>query len=247
MNANANENENILPKIKTPSMFYIIAAIIIFLIIMMFLVLFDVNLSFSKPSNSKQEMVGEIFIVLFFSLLVFGLCVLFLPNMKEFKQLFEQINNVTYVILYTIFAILFYTMVPSSTLDNYSYIINPIMLILGGLAFYKSSSDSYIEKFNINYERIKMIILLFCLITLSITFYNINPGGAAEKYFGYSLLLTIIISVFAFLYIIILLTLPEQEGRQTQNLLSNFSSFGVYGSIGFILFLTRARLNSLER
>lgn len=237
MNANANTNENLLPKINTPSVFYITGAIIIFLIIMMFLILFDVKLSFSKSSNSQQQIVGEIFIILFFSLLVFGLCVLFLPNMKEFKQLFDQISNVTYVILYTIFAILFYTMIPSSTLDNYSHIINPIMLILGGLAFYKSSSSSYIEKFNINYERIKMIILLFCLITLSITFYNINPGGAAEKYFGYSLLLTIIISVFAFLYVIILLTLPGQEGRQTQNLFNNFSSFGVYGSIGFLLFL----------
>jgi hypothetical protein len=157
--------------------------------------------------------------------------------MTEFKQLFEQINNVTYVILYTIFAILFYTMISSSILASYSYIINPIMLILGVFAFYKSASNSYIDKFNINYERIKMIILLFCLITLSITFYNINPGGAAEKYFGYSLLLTIIISIFAFLYVIILLTLPGQEGRQSQNLFNNFSSFGVYGSIGFLLFL----------
>ena len=237
MNANTNQNENLLPKINTPGMFYILASIIVFFIIMMFLVLFDVNLSFSKPSNSKQQMVGEIFIILFFSLLVFGLCVLFLPNMTEFKQLFEQINNVTYVILYTIFAILFYTMISSSILDSYSYIINPIMLILGVFAFYKSASNSYIDKFNINYERIKMIILLFCLITLSITFYNINPGGAAEKYFGYSLLLTIIISIFAFLYVIILLTLPGQEGRQSQNLFNNFSSFGVYGSIGFLLFL----------
>jgi len=237
MNTNTNTNENLLPKINTSGVFYIIGAMIIFLIIMMFLILFDVNLSFSQSINSKQQIVGEIFIILSFSLLVFGLCVIFLPSTKEFKQLFEQISNVTYVILYTIFAILFYTMIPSSTLDSYSYIINPIMLILGGLAFYKSSSDSYIEKFNINYERIKMIILLFCLITLSITFYNINPGGAAEKYFGYTLLLTIIIAVFAFLYVIILLTLPGQEGRQTQNLLSNFSSFGVYGSIGFLLFL----------
>ena len=237
MNANTNVNENLLQKFKTPGVFYILTAIIVFLIIMMCLVLFDVNLSFSKPPQSNQEMVGQIFIILFFSLLVFGLCVLFLPNMKEFKQLFEQINNVTYVIIYTIFAILFYTMISSSILDNYSYIINPIMLILGGFAFYKSASSSYIEKFNINYERIKMIILLFCLITLSITFYNINPGGAAEKYFGYSLLLTIIISVFAFLYVIILLTLPGEEGRKSQNLFENFSSFGVYGSIGFLLFL----------
>lgn len=238
-NTNTNTNENLLPKIKTPGIFYVLMAMIIFLIIMMFIILFGVKIKLpsSSPSSSEQQMIADIFIVLFFSLLVFGLCVLFLPNMKEFKQLFEQISGVTYVILYTIFAILFYTMIPSDTLNSYSYIINPIMLALGIYSFYKGTSASYIEKFNINYERIKMLILLFCLITITITFYNINPGGAAEKYFGYSLLLTIIISVFAFLYVIILLTLPGEEGKTSKNLLSNFSSFGVYGSIGFILFL----------
>ncbi len=240
MNANnINTNENILQELKTPSIFYVLMAIIVFLIIMMFVILFDVKfkLPSSSPSKSQEQMVADIFIVLFFSLLVFGLSVMFLPNMKEFKQLFEQISNVTYVILYTIFAILFYTMTPSNILNNYSYIINPLILLLGIYSFYKGTTENYIDKFNINYERIKMIILFFCFITLSITFYNINPGGAAEKYFGYSLLLTIIISVFAFLYVIILLTLPGEEGRKSQNIFSNYSSFGVYGSVGFMLFL----------
>ena len=239
-NTNQNINkENLLPKFKTPGIFYSIMAIIVFFIIMLFIILFDVKIKLpsSSPSKSQQQLIADIFIILFFSLLVFGLCVLFLPNMKEFKQLFGQISNVTYVILYTIFAILFYTMISSDILKNYSYIINPIILVLGIFAFYKSTKDNYIDNFNLNYERIKMLILLFCLITLTITFYNINPGGAAEKYFGYSLLLTIIISVFAFLYIIILLTLPGEQGRKESNLLSNFSSFGVYGTISFILFL----------
>ena len=237
INVNTKTNDNLLNKINTPRVIFILASIIIFLVIMMFLILFDVNLSFFKSSKSKQEIVGEIFIILTFSLLVFGLCVVFLPSIKEFKQLFGQISNVTYVILYTIFAILFYTMVSSSTLNDYSYVINSIMLILGVFAFYKSATSNYIENFNINYERIKMIILFFCLITILITFYNINPGGAADKYFGYTLLITIIISVFSFLYVIILLTLPGDEGKQKQNLLNNFSSFGVYGSVGFLIFL----------
>jgi hypothetical protein len=238
-NTNTTTNENLLSKFKTPGIFYIIMALIIFLIIMTFVLLygFKIQLPSSNQSSSQQQMVADIFIVLFFSLLVFGLCILFLPNMKEFKQLFEQISSVTYVILYTIFVILFYTMLSPDILNNYSYIINPIILALGIFSFYKGASESYIEKFNVNYERIKMLIIFFCILTLSITFYNINPGGAAEKYFGYSLLLTIIISVFAFLYVIILLTLPGEEGKTSKNLLTNFSSFGLYSSIGFILFL----------
>jgi hypothetical protein len=231
-------NANLMPKFKTPRILYPMTGLIIFLIIAMFMIFYDFNISsFGKPSKSQDELIGNIFIILFFSLLIFGICVIFLPNLKEFKELFGQIGNVTYVILYTIFAILFYTMVSQDILNNYYYIINPVIIGLGALSFYKSASYNYIDNFNVNYERIKMLILLFCLITIVITFYNINPGGATKKYFGYSLLLTIIIAVFGFLYIVILLTLPGKEGNKQPNFLNNFSSFGTYGTILFLLFL----------
>jgi len=233
-----SNNENLLSKFKTPEYLYPMTGMVIFLIVAMFMIFYDVNLtSLGSPSKSQQELIGNIFIILFFSLLIFGICIIFLPNFKEFKQLFEQINNVSYVIIYTIFAILFYTMVSKDILDDYYYIINPVILGLGAFSFYKGASENYIEKFNANYERIKMLILTFCLITLIITFYNINPGGAAQKYFGYSMLLTIIIAVFAFLCVIILLTLPDKEASLKNNFLNNFSSFGTYGSILFLIFL----------
>ena len=215
-NTNINKNnENLIPKLNLPGVFYPIIGVLIFMIIMLFLILSNVNLGslFNVPKSSNQT-VGNVFIILFFSLIIFTLCFIFLPNLKEFKQLFEQISNTTYVILFTIFFILFYTMVPKDIVNSYHYIINPLMLGLGALSFYKGASDDYIEKFNINYERIKMIILLFCLITIIITFYNINPGGSSEKYFGYSLLLTIIIAVFGFLYLILIMTLPGEEGMK---------------------------------
>jgi len=237
-NTNVN-NENILLKIKnSPWIFNASIALLIFLIIMLFLILFDVNVtSFGKETSSNEEMVKNIFIILVFFLLIFTLCISFLPNFKEFKLLFQQISNVTYVVLFTIFFILFYTSISADILNNYYYIINPVMLCLAAFSFYKATSYNYIEKFNIGYERIKMLILLFCLITLIITFYNINPGGSAQKYFGYSLLLTIILAVFGFLYLVIIMTIPGEEGIKKENLLSNFSSFGTYGSVMFLIFL----------
>jgi hypothetical protein len=238
-NTNSTINkENLLPKLKTPGFNYIMVGIIIFLIIAMFMIFYDVNFtSFGTPSKSQQESISNILIILFFSLLIFGICIIFLPNLKEFKQLFEQISNVTYVIIYTIFVILFYTMISKDILDDYYYIINPAIICLGAFSFYIGMTENYIEKFNINYERIKMLILTFCLITLIITFYNMNPGGFSQKYFGYSMLVTIIIAVFAFLYVIILLTLPDKEGSKQQNFMNNFSSFGKYGTILFLIFL----------
>jgi len=226
-------NENLLPKLKSPGLFYIFAALILFLIIMMFMIIYNVSPSLTKPIKSVEKITSDTFVILFFSLLVLGGSILFLPIFSEFKALFEQIGSFTYVILYTIFAILFYTMISKNILKDYSFIINPVMLGLGAFSFYKGINENYIEKFNINYERIKSLIMLFCSISLIITFYNINSINSSEtfQYFQYILILTIVLSVFAFLYVIILLTLPGQPG------LDALSNFSFYGTLLFILFL----------
>jgi len=230
-------NENLIPKLKSPGIFYIFAILIVFLIIMMFMIVYDVSPSLLKKPKSIEQMISDTFIILFFSLLVVGISILFLPNLKELKGLLEQIGSVTYVMLYTIFAILFYTMMPKDILKDYSYIINPAILGLGAFSFYKGTFENYVEKLNINYERIKSLVILFCLIALVITFNSINSGELSSKYFQYSLFLTIILSVFALLYVIILMTLPGEQGATQSNILPKFSYIGVYGSILFILFL----------
>ena len=241
-NTNTNNTKNVLPDLKTPIVFYPLIGIIILMIIILFAVLFKIKIPFTKTNKSQQEMIGDIFIVLFFTMLVVGICIVLLPNFKEVKTLFEQISNVTYIIIYTIFLILFFTMTPSDTINNYAYIITPITAALGGFMFYKGSTQNYVDKFSVNYERIKTMIMLFCLITVFIIYYNTDPGGYIQKYFGYTLLLTIIIAVFGFLYLMIILTLPDKvketaPGAKSSNFLENFTSISTYGSIGFILFI----------
>jgi hypothetical protein len=210
----------------------------------MSLIFFKVPLNFTSKSISKSqnEIIANVFIILFFSLIVFLLCFMFLPNFKEFKELFQQISSVTYVLLYTIFLILFLTLMPNEILNSYAIYITPITIVLGLFSFYKAAKTDYIEKFNVNYERIKTIIMIFCLITCYIVYYNIDPGQLISKSFGYSLLLTIIIAVFALLYLIIIFTLPDGNnvpapGAKTSSLFENFTKFSVYGSISFIVFL----------
>ena len=239
---NTNNNTNVLPEFKNPMVFYPLIGMIIILIIILFMILFKVNIPFKQSSKSQQEMVADIFIVLFFTMLVVGICIVLLPNLKDVKKLFEQISNVTYIIIYTIFLILFFTMMPNDIINNYAYIITPITAALGALMFYKGLTHNYVEQFNVNYERIKSLIMLFCLITVFIIYYNTDPGGYIQQYFGYTLLLTSIISIFGFLYLMIVLTLPDKAkelspGAKSSNFLDNFSNFSSYGSIGFILFI----------
>jgi hypothetical protein len=237
-NNTANTNKtNILPTFKTPRVFYPAMLFILFLIIMLFFIIFKVKMT--NSSKSEQEIVNDVFVILFFTLLVGGICITLIPNLNEFKKLFEQISNVAYIIIYTILLILFFSMTPSDTLNKYAYIITPVTILLGSFIFYKSASDNYITNFNVNYERIKTMILLFCLVAIFIVYYNVDPGGYIQKYFGYSMLLTIVITVFAFLYLMIILTLPDKTtlSAKSTNFLNNFSSFSSYGTIGFLLFL----------
>ena len=237
-NTNPNINTNILPQLKTPWIFYPLIFIILFLIIFVFLTIYKVPL-FSGASKSQQETEANVAILLFFSLIVVGICFTLLPNFKELRSLFEQIGNVTYVIIYTIALILFFRLLSSDIINKYAYIITPVTVAIGAFLFYKGFTKEYMNNFSINYERIKIMILLFCLITIFTVYYNIDPGGYIHKYFGYSFLITIILSVFAFLYLLIILTLPDDsvKSAKASNFLSNFSSLAIYGSMAFILFI----------
>ena len=239
---NPTNKQNNLPNFKTPTIFYPLMGFIVLLIIIMFLLFFKVNLNPSGIPKSAEEITANVLIITFFVLLIFFLCIYLLPNFKSLKDLFGQISNVTYVIIYTISLIIFFTSVPSDFINNYAKYITPITIGLGLISYYKSIQRDYIVDFNVNYERIKMVILMFCLITSYIVFYNKDPGGYISEYFGFSLLLTILISVFGFLYLIIVLTLPDSQipigkGDKSNNFLNNFSNFSVYGSILFVIFL----------
>ena len=235
MNSEKLKRQNMILTPEISKLFPFLSLIIVGMIVALIFTIFDVPVSSTDNTGKPNtKVISSVFITFFFCLLVLGIFLFFSPDMKK---LFSQIRNVSYVILYTIFAILFYTLVPSDILNTYSYIINPFVILLGVFSFYKGISSNYIEKFNIQYERIKMIAILFCFITFMTVFYNINPGGAASKYFGYSLLLSIVLSVFAFLYLIILMTLPLDSGKYKSDLLSNFSAYGIFGTLLFITFL----------
>jgi hypothetical protein len=238
-----DQTKNNLSEFKTPKIFYPFIGIIVILVIVLFCMLFKVPNPFSSSitKTANQGLYTPIYIVLFIVLLLI-ICFTLLPNFKEVTALFLQINNVTYTVIYTIFLVLFFTLMPKDIINNYAYIIFPITALLSVLFFYMSFKKNLVEEFNFSYERIKVLILFFCLITSLIVYYNIDPGGYISKYFGFSLLLTIIITVFAFLYLVIVLTLPEKvvepiKGTKSSNFLSYFTNISSYGSILFFLFI----------
>ena len=226
-------------KMKADRIFYPTVNIIFILAVTLVLVFYNINIDKSKLKATKA-IIANILISLLVGLIVVGICIAIIPYFKDIAKLFQQIHNVTYVILYTIFVILFYILMPDNIIDKYAYIILPISILLGVVTYYKSLSTSYVSDFNINYERIKMLILLLCLLTISIVYYCVNPGGLITKYFGYSLILTMVLFGLGLLYLIVLMTFPDFTNAPTNkptNLMDYFTKFSGYGTILYILFL----------
>ena len=224
----APSSSNPLTQLKAPQVYKAIGLLIFCLVIILFFLMF-------KADKQTEQTVS---IILFFAFLLIVICIQFVPNFKAVRKLFQEISNIFYILIYVVFLILFFTLMPKETLNKYGHLITPITLALGVFMFYKSFAYNYNDTFNINYERIKAMIMMFSLITIFIVFYDVDPGGYIHKYFGHSLLLTIILSVFAFLYLMILLTLPSSKSSLNEaNFLKNFSGISKYGSIAFLLFI----------
>jgi hypothetical protein len=227
-----------LSNIKTPITFYVIFTIIIFLMIMMFVIFF-----YNKPkkdtldNKTETEIAKNVLLTFFFFITVISLCYIMLPKTNSIQKtlsslfkLFEDIKSVSYAVIYTISLILFFGFVPESTVNTYSKIILIVSFILGVFVFYKAGSYSYINEFNVNYERIKTIILFYCLLTVFIIFYNNDPGGFLSKYFGTAFILMSLVGLFSILYLIVVVTLPDKPNIKpsTDILSAKFTRFSKY-------------------
>jgi len=162
---------------------------------------------------------------------------------NKFSDIFNNIYNINYIIIYTICLIFFLKLIPTNILNNYAFVIITITIFLAGIFFYKGlQTETNSENGNINlyYERIKTVILFLCFITISIMFYSVDPGGIIHQYYNYYSFLTILLFTFGLLYLIVILTFPffMNNNNNNSNLPWMITDFSLYGSIIFIFIIT---------
>jgi hypothetical protein len=230
---------NMLPVFQTSKWLYIGSFLIVILIIALFMIIYNVKIPSNIPSldKSKEQITYNVLIIVFVLFIVIALCMFLLPDNYKLFDFFSQIKWVIVIMFYTIGLVLFFRLTPGDIVNKYSNIVLIVSAIIGVILFYKGATTNYIPEFNVNYERIKAVLLLFFFIVIVILLYSFNPGGYISKYFGPSLIFTLVLVIFGLLYVIILLTVPSKVGVGATNLLSNFTKFSSYSSILFLLFL----------
>ena len=243
---NQINTENILAQLKTTKVAISVGTIyVLFMIISLFLLynhgslLSQIKTNASSSSSDKSNISLTIFATITFTLLSIAFMVILLPNFKEIKTLLGQIKPALNVVLYTIFLILLFRLIPSKTLNQYAFVFCPLTLFAGIYLFYQALKVTYISEFNANYERINTILLFFSLITMMIIYYSVDPGGYIQKNIGYSGLLAILLAIFSFLYLMIVLGLQGKNVTSSMKggALSDYNLFIWFTNIFIIMFL----------
>lgn len=202
------EKENVFSKLKNIYTAYTICIIYVILIILTLFLLFNSTL-FKSNTHDKSSIGLTIFAIITFVLLSLALCVLLLPNFKNIDILLKQIKHTFYFVLYTIFLIMFFRLFPNSILNKYASIIVPLSIFFTAYLFYNAFKANYIMDFSTNYEKIKIILLFFSLITILFLYYSVDPGGLIKKNLGNSLIFTVLLSLFSFIYLIVILSIDS--------------------------------------
>ena len=229
--------------VKTPSSVYSLLIVVVLLIIMLVWILAGWKNPISWFFGTSGAARTNILYVVLFVMGLLALAFMLMPGVKEMGNLFrQQMKGALYVILYTIGLILAFNGTSTDTINKYAKLITPLAIMATIFVFYKGWTSNAEDGFNVNYERIKTMILMFCLFTVFCVFYTYDPGGYMTEYFGYSFLLTIVLTAFAIAYLIIVLTLPDTVkqpavGDKSSNFLQNFGGFGMYNAIAFLLFI----------
>ena len=230
---------NMLPVFKTSKVMIMLSFIIFVMIIGMFMIIYNIKTPSNVPSldKSNEQITYNILIVMFVLMFIIGICIKLMPESGQIFDLFYQIKWVFFILAYTIGLILFFRLTSPDIIKKYASTILITSASIGLILFYIAITTTNAYGFNVNYERIKYILLIFLFIVIITLFYTFNPGGYVTKYFGFTLTFTVILVILALLYVIILVSVPDSTGVGAKNLLSNFTNFSLYSSIFFVIFL----------
>jgi len=246
---------------NTAKIFTSITLVIFSIIIFATLFAGELPSKFNSPDINTSNVDGSVAVTTLLSMLFVGvvvsLSVILIPQLADFKLIMGQMLNSVFVVLYVIVLFVSLCLIPKKYLDSYGYIITPATMAAAGALFYKSLSQNFIHGNNIVFERIKLIVLFFCMITLFVIYYTIDPGGIISTFFGPAALITLLLSAFSFLYMIVILTIPGKFGGSSsgkpepatiskESPMSKISKYSMFSGFALVMFIIALTVSILQ-
>ena len=231
------------------SMIYLSIFIMLILAIITIVVIYTqakkVELGNTNHAININMSSGDIFLITMGCLVFVSMVFIYFRFPEFYHNIIITLTSSSYLfflLLYIIFIIVLYqNILTPEQITDYSFFIFPITIIIGIVIFYLNitSTISHFLSINTTIDRVKYSIIYFCLMVVLFLFYYINPNNYISQYVGPYLVVSILIAVFGFLYLITLMTFPAKgnSSQNTTSLFSRFNPFTIFSAISFIIFL----------
>jgi len=229
--ANINQNDVFYP------ILVVLLCLITFIILFVYKKELLVTLFSISTINGKQSVeasVNDTILILFSVFFIVVFLFMLVPNFEVIKKLLIEMKSMTFVMIYTTVLVLLLSQLPTSYFDQYSYIFNPVAMILGAFLIANSYADGY-SKSGFK-EDIRSLVLLTSFIAMTGAFYAVNPGGIVEKISKnmWYKLLGVLIAFVGLLYTIIDLSVFTGASKSEKTNTNYFVKPGIVLLLGFI-------------
>jgi hypothetical protein len=229
-------------KLKTPLIYGTFFAVMLILMGITIDLIYSKNTSLpGAPPLTKEQNNTAITIIAFMSAIVL-IIFLTIPHYKDFLIFLGKLKFVLLLAGYIIGLIILYQTVPKGITDAYAFLFFPITMLIGIYLFYLAMEKGTLYGLDLSYERIKYALVYFCLLVFILLFYTVDPGGYLKTYFGPSLIITILLAIFGFLYLLTLMTLPSIKQGTAGNpspggFFKGLTKMSLFSGIALLIFL----------
>jgi hypothetical protein len=229
-------------KLKTPLIYGTFFAVMLILMGITIDLIYSKNTSLpGAPPLTKEQNNTAITIIAFMSAIVL-IIFLTIPHYKDFLIFLGKLKFVLLLAGYIIGLIILYQTVPKGITNAYAFLFFPITMLIGIYLFYLAMEKGQLYGLDLSYERIKYALVYFCLLVFILLFYTVDPGGYLKTYFGPSLIVTILLAIFGFLYLLTLMTLPSIKQGTAANpspggFFKGLTKMSLYSGIALLIFL----------
>lgn len=239
-----NPLENVSKQTKSGPIMIVSSAILLLLLIFILQLLYNKGqlFAYNGLNQSQSSVVNEILLSLSIVFAVFFILILFFPSIKEMSGFFTGISSSFVCIIYTFFLLYCFYTIPTTTMNTYASMLVPFFLFLTTFVFGASlitSFSSSSKNKSPMYDQINTMILFFCFLVTGILFYTVDPGNYISSHFSSLSLISLLIGIFGFVYLLILFIVPSENSTTNINIQSIFKSMTLNVStvIGIAVFL----------
>jgi hypothetical protein len=218
---------DIVANINQGDVFYPILVVLLCLITFIILFVYKKELlvtlfsiSTINGQQSVEASVNDTVLILFSVFFIVVFLFMLVPNFDVIKKLLLEMKSMTSVMIYTTVLVLLLSQLPTSYFEQYSYIFNPVSIILGTFLIANCYADGFSKSG----------------IAIAGAFYSVNPGGIAET-IGKNVWYKLVMGLVAFvglLYTIVDLTVFTGASKSEKTKTNYFVKPGIVLLIGFI-------------